>query len=267
VPAQPIEILLVEDNPGDVRFVREMVRDAPDLSIRHVDRLAAGIEHLSAHRVDVVLLDLGLPDSQGLDTLRAVMAVTPSVPVVVLTGHDDEAVGQAAVREGAQDYLVKGRVVEHALTRAVRYAIERGEAQARLRHLNLVLRAIRNVNQLIVHEKDPARLIQEACNLLVETRGYRAVWIAQCRPSGAPSLLAQSGWGDDFEPFAARLRRGEFPPCWDKALAAERELLVLQPPQDCPECPLNVVCGQEWAVVAPLRHGTEQVPRHGGADR
>ena len=121
----PIHVLLVEDNPGDARLVCELVREEPDLRIHHVDRLAAGLSHLAAEHVDVVLLDLGLPDRQGLDTLRAVIQSGCTAPVVILTGRDDEALGRAAVREGAQDYLVKGHVAEYALTRAVRYAIER----------------------------------------------------------------------------------------------------------------------------------------------
>jgi PAS domain S-box-containing protein len=132
VDAQPIHVLLVEDNPGDARFVREMVREVPDLSIHHVERLATAIEHLATQKVDVVLLDLGLPDSQGLETLRTVIKTGGGVPVVVLTGHDDEAVGRAAVRDGAQDYLVKGQVAGQALTRAVRYAIERKGAEQAL---------------------------------------------------------------------------------------------------------------------------------------
>jgi two-component system, cell cycle sensor histidine kinase and response regulator CckA len=132
VQTQPIRVLLVEDNPGDARLVGEMLREVPDLDIHHVDRLAAGLEHLATRKVDVVLLDLGLPDSQGLDSLRAIVGSGCAAPVVVLTGHDDEALGRQAVREGAQDYLVKGRVAEYALTRAVRYAIERKRAEETL---------------------------------------------------------------------------------------------------------------------------------------
>ena len=129
---QTIHVLLVEDNPGDVRMVREMMREVADLEIHNVDSLATGIEQLKARVWDVVLLDLGLPDSQGLGTLRTVMGLGFLVPVVVLTGHDDDALGRAAVREGAQDYLVKGHVVGQALTRAVHYAIERKCAEQAL---------------------------------------------------------------------------------------------------------------------------------------
>ncbi len=142
MPTNPIHVLLVEDNPGDARFVRELVRDEPDLSIHHLDRLSSGLAHLATEQVDVVLLDLGLPDSQGLDSLRAILASGSNAPVVVLTGHDDEALGRAAVREGAQDYLVKGQVAEQALTRAVRYAIERKIAQARFLEQHATLSAV-----------------------------------------------------------------------------------------------------------------------------
>ena len=90
-----IEVLLVEDNEGDVRLVREVLRDAPEIGIHTVDRLSLAVAHLAFQRTDVVLLDLGLPDSQGLDSLRAIFDVAPDVPVIVLTGQDDEALGVA----------------------------------------------------------------------------------------------------------------------------------------------------------------------------
>jgi PAS domain S-box-containing protein len=132
VPKQKIHILLVEDNPGDVRIVCEMVRHTPELEIHNVDGLAAGIAQLNAQKWDLVLLDLGLPDSQGLDTLRGVIKLGSSVPVVVLTGQDDEDIGQIAVQEGAQDYLVKGRIAEQAIARAARFAIERKRIETRI---------------------------------------------------------------------------------------------------------------------------------------
>jgi two-component system cell cycle sensor histidine kinase/response regulator CckA len=125
-----IHLLLVEDNPGDARLVREMLRDAPEIETDVVDRLAPALDRLSAGGIDLVLLDLGLPDSTGLDTVRSVTGAAPSVPVVVLTGHDDEATGTAAVRSGAQDYLMKGQVRADLLCRTLRFALERQRAEA-----------------------------------------------------------------------------------------------------------------------------------------
>jgi signal transduction histidine kinase len=130
-----MKILLIEDNPGDTRLIREMLAEVRSgtLVLECADRLSTGLERLAAGGIDVVLLDLSLPDGQGLDTFVRAHAQTPEVPVVVLTGLDDEALAVQAVREGAQDYLVKGHVDGYSLTRAIRYAIERQRAEEALR--------------------------------------------------------------------------------------------------------------------------------------
>src|SRR5580693_861259 len=125
-----IHVLLVEDNPGDARLFLELVRDtgAGRLKLEHVTRLSAALDRLSNENFDVVLLDLSLPDEQGLATLTRTHAHAPNVPIVVLTGLDDEALAVKAVRAGAQDYLVKGRVDGDLLVRSMRYATERARS-------------------------------------------------------------------------------------------------------------------------------------------
>ncbi len=128
-PPAPLRVLLVEDNPGDAELIAEMLRDdVPDVAsfaIRHVARLADARAELDRSPVDVVLLDLSLPDSHGLDSLQTLRAVAPELPVVVMTGLADDEVALRAVQAGAQDYLVKGRDAAGAVRRAVRYAVER----------------------------------------------------------------------------------------------------------------------------------------------
>ena len=123
----PLRILLVEDNPGDARLIRETLRDAGslDFDLAHADRLAAALPRLEEGAADVVLLDLSLPDAHGLETVNRALAAAPGVPIVVLTGLDDETVAVNAVQAGAQDYLVKGQVEPGVLARALRYAMER----------------------------------------------------------------------------------------------------------------------------------------------
>lgn len=120
-------ILLIEDSPGDARLLREMFseRGAPDTAFTHVQCLRDAEEHLARHAADIILLDLGLPDAQGLEAVRRVRAVAPHVPLVVLTGLDDESLAALALQEGVQDYLVKGQIETRALLRALRYAVER----------------------------------------------------------------------------------------------------------------------------------------------
>ena len=127
-------VLLIEDSPGDARLIREMVAEAGAAPFRlhWVQRLAEGLERLRAGDVDLVLLDLSLPDSLGLDTFDKVYAHSPSVPIVVLTGNDDQGLALSAVKRGAQDYLVKGRLESELLLRSMHYSLERKRYQAEL---------------------------------------------------------------------------------------------------------------------------------------
>ena len=126
-----IRVLLVEDNPGDARLLQESVADVGAsglINLVHVERLSDALERLSKQAFDVILLDLSLPDERGLATLTRTHAHAPGVPIVVLSGMDDEALAARAVRQGAQDYLVKGRADGHLVIRAMRYATERQRA-------------------------------------------------------------------------------------------------------------------------------------------
>lgn len=127
-------VLLIEDNPGDARLIREMVRDMPDsgIVVEHVNRLALGLERLAEGGIDLVLLDLTLPDSRGFPTLRTLQNRSGRVPVIVLTGLEDEELAVAAVRQGAQDYLVKGQIDSMLLVRSLRHARERHTLQQSL---------------------------------------------------------------------------------------------------------------------------------------
>lgn len=122
-----MRLLLVEDNLGDARLLREMCREPSSLALEltHVACLQEAEAHLVVHAPDLIVLDLGLPDAQGLDAVRRVHAAAPRLPLVVLTGLDDESVAVQALQQGAQDYLIKGQLETRGLMRTLRYAIER----------------------------------------------------------------------------------------------------------------------------------------------
>ena len=121
------EVLLVEDNPGDERLLREMFNEQGSnvAELTTVTCMLDAEKHLSDRVVDVVLLDLGLPDAYGIAAVSRAHAAAPSVPLVVLTGFEDEALAAQALQEGAQDYLIKGQIETRGLFRALRYAVER----------------------------------------------------------------------------------------------------------------------------------------------
>jgi len=130
------KVLLIEDNPGDARLIQAMIEEdegAPFV-LHFADRLSLGLEHLSASETALVLLDLSLPDSFGLETFAKVYAHSPTVPIIVLTGNDDATVALSAVKSGAQDYLVKSRLDRELLLRSMHYSIERKRYQVQLEH-------------------------------------------------------------------------------------------------------------------------------------
>lgn len=127
-------ILLVEDNAADARLIEELLKEAGTLfDLTHAERQSTALELLAQRRFDAILLDLGLPDSHGLETLAALVEAARDTPIVVLTGLSDEAVVAQALRQGAEDYLVKGKADGDLLTRAIRYAIERKRGETALR--------------------------------------------------------------------------------------------------------------------------------------
>ncbi len=141
---QWIDVLLVEDSPTDALLAQGSLGESPLFRVTHVQRLDRALEILSQRKMSAVLLDLGLPDSQGLDTLNAVRRHSPGVPVIVLTSRNDDDLAVHSAQGGAQEYLVKGQFQEGNLCRAVRYVIERDRSERALRESELHLRAIIN---------------------------------------------------------------------------------------------------------------------------
>ncbi len=139
-----ISVLLVEDNPGDARLIQELLtKPGPSrFSLECADTLTAAAARLDSGGIDVVLLDLGLPESQGFDTFARVQQRAGAIPIVVLTGADDDDLAARAVQKGAQDYLVKGELSKQLLTRSLRYALERTKIQDAIRESEAKNRAL-----------------------------------------------------------------------------------------------------------------------------
>ncbi len=139
--AEPTRILLVEDDAADAYILRwhllKNPRNRHRFDLEHVEYLGTGLDRLSQDSFEVLLLDLGLPDSLGIETFCRASREAPDIPIIVLSGLDDEDVALSAVREGAQDYLVKSELTGPLLVRSIRYAIERHHMQQSLRSLSL----------------------------------------------------------------------------------------------------------------------------------
>jgi len=157
-----IHLLLIEDNPSDCRLIREVLSEPEAIAVRleRTGELADGLERLAQQAYDAVLLDLHLPDSQGLETLARLRTRAPWLPCVILTDLDDEALAAAAARMGAQDYLIKTQVTAVRLSQAIRHAIEQQRAASGLaRERNLSRTLIDRLRDLINVKDTLSRLV------------------------------------------------------------------------------------------------------------
>ncbi len=204
-----IRVLLIEDDPDDALLIRETLSESSRarFTVDRVDRLSAGLERLDLGGVDVVLLDLGLPDSQGIGTFQTAHDRAPEVPFVVMTGLDDEEVGLSAMRAGAQDYLVKGQVRGELVARSLRYAIERRRLELRLEKaladLDREFRSVADVQisllpselpelpgfEVATHYKPAERAGGDYFDFLPLPRGKTGVLIADVSGHGAPAAV------------------------------------------------------------------------------
>src|SRR5919108_5216042 len=148
-----MRVLLVEDNEDDALLIRETLSETT-LEIKHADRLSTALEQLAKGNFEAVLLDLSLPDAQGLNTIDRVLGQAPAVPIVVLTGLNDEEMAVKAVEQGTQDYLIKGQADRQLLIRSLRYAIQRHRAEERLKERNRELLILRKISETILGSLD-----------------------------------------------------------------------------------------------------------------
>src|SRR5215207_1227039 len=157
---EPIRILLVEDNPGDARLVEVLLSGVDpfgSFNIVHAQCLGEALERLEESAFEVILLDLSLPDSSGLETVNRMRAAALELPVVVLSGQDDEETALQALQNGAEDYLVKGRGDGELMARSIRYSIERKNAEEALRQREKRLEEL--VGKLITAQEEERRRV------------------------------------------------------------------------------------------------------------
>jgi PAS domain S-box-containing protein len=185
-----MKILLIEDNPADADLVAELLPPPFSRQLTTAGTLRAGLKLLSEHDFDIVVTDMQLPDSQGFDTVHAVQQAAPRIPIVVLTGRAGEEMALQTIRMGAQDYLDKSTVNSEILARTLRYAQERFTTHNKIGQLNQVLRTLRNLDQLVIAERNPDKLLDCAARLLVTVCNYDSSLLIHCHDPRQPLAMA-----------------------------------------------------------------------------
>jgi PAS domain S-box-containing protein len=228
-----LNILLIEDNPGDVRLLQEILREVSSVRCQIVPAmsLAAAIDRLAvleSVRFDVILLDLSLPDSQGLATFLNLHRRAANIPIVVLTGSDDETLALTAMQQGAQDYLIKGQVDSNLLLRSIRYAIERERTEAALRQTKIELE-----RRVIERTRDLQHTNQQLqLELLERQRAEAALQISQSRFAGILEIASDAIIAIDAERQITLFNQGaEQIFGYPAAKAIGRSIDLLLPPE------------------------------------
>ncbi|NQT50972.1 response regulator [bacterium] len=270
-------VLLIEDNSGDARLIEVMLNEVHSIPLRFVraSRLAEGMQRLDEGDIDIVLLDLGLPDSGGLDTVKRAHAHAPDTPIIVLTGHDDEVLGVSSVWMGAQDYLVKGQVDSTLLGRAIRYALGRQRLQTEARRASFIDEAtgLYNLRGFLTLADQHVRLAQrkETALLILAVRvdGLADMGTATSRQEANQVLLrVGSALRDTFRgsDVVAALEPGEFAALAIGAGSEHADRIIGRLHQAVEssekECPSHHTLGICAGVVSPKRgakHSAEQL--------
>jgi PAS domain S-box-containing protein len=239
-----IRALLIEDNPGDVRLIEEMLREAKgrNIVLDHCATLAQGFQELSKNTYDIMLLDLSLPDSKGYDTFIKVFSTAPKIPIVVLTGTNDEELAVKSVRTGAQDYLVKSRIDSSLLEKSIAYAIERAGLlrivqqeligrkvmETMLRKVNRALRMLSECNEIVVRASEEQILAEKICHVITTVGEYQFAWIAFTEPDDGkfiqPIAIASSEGSHSPEEASAWFMRDSGSPL-SEALTTRRVIV------------------------------------------
>lgn len=252
-----MNILLIEDNPGDVRIIKEMLSEIENLDFElHVaENLKSGIKTVKSDAtLDIILLDLGLPKSRGLDTLNSILNVVTNIPVVILTGLQDTEIAFKAVQKGAQDYLVKGDINKNVLRRVMQYSMERNKLQVKLESVNKLLNSIRDINRLIVQEKNLRSLMKRACESMVKIGSFSGCSVSLFdTEKGELSISVSVGepqysrdWSlaeDDME---------NIPECIRESIVTG-EMKIINDLDNCEECSYKVEHKNWKTILLPLK--------------
>ncbi|MCW3988248.1 MAG: PAS domain S-box protein, partial [Candidatus Bathyarchaeota archaeon] len=255
----PLRVLIIEDSEDDALLLaREIKKNNYDVTFRRVDTSDAMSEALNQQKWDIIISDYEMPHFSVSEALELLRNSGLDLPFIIVSGVIGEEAAVNSLKAGAHDFIMKSNFSR--LIPAIKRELNEAEvrrskriAEKKLKHLNLVLRAIRSVNQLIIREKDRDRLLKSTCENLIENREYYNAWIILLDESGEFLRHAEAGLGKDFLPMVAQLKRGDLPTCCLQALRQEGVVSIKDPSSTCSDCPLAKKFPLRGALAVPLK--------------
>lgn len=230
-----LTILLVEDNPGDVDLIRLMLAETETVTfaVKPAHTLSEAMGFLKENSIDLVLLDLGLPDSGGLDTFLTLHAAASDVPIIILTGNYDQEASVTAVKEGAQDYLVKGQINQNLIVRAIRYALERKQAEDNIRRQISITKAINRILQYSFKDMNDEAVVSLCLSEAEALTGSRFGWFGEVNQSGTliifPLNVSERQTPGSASPQSTLSQTNEITTVFERMLRDGQPLMINEP--------------------------------------
>jgi PAS domain S-box-containing protein len=244
-----LRILHVDDNESDQELIGlNLRRVLKDHVLDKAESCDQALKRLSSEEYDCLLCDYQMPGMTGLELLKLLRSGGDETPFIFLTGQGNEEIAAEALRSGADDYFTKDLGFAHY------HQDERRIADERIKHLNLVLKAIRQVNQLITKESDIKKVLSDSCACLIETRGYKSAWIALMSESGCFNGVVGHGLGEEFSFFKDSLLAGNDVECISRAQEQHGMFEVGADWEGCETCPLHESKSGNGSMVVRLEH-------------
>lgn len=287
-------ILIVDDQPQDIELLEAHLVPQGYEIVKAASGEEA-LEKLSSNQIELILMDVLMPGMDGFEVTRRIRQDTAHrlIPIILITALQETEARVKGIEAGCNDFLSKpldkmelfARVrsllqvkayndlmrdyqieleaMVTSRTEELRQALEnlqqeitqRKREEKRVHHLTFVLHALRNVNQLITHEKDRDKLLSRTCEILTETRGFKSAWIGIPKSEGGLLTAAESGIGEKFNAVLTELERGAWPECYRQAMDTSDVVLIGNPAIQCIKCPLSSNYQDALPLAGALRHG------------
>ena len=253
--------VLIVDDDQSARRTLTLILERKGFDVVTASSVQEGLERAGNGPFNVGLLDIKLPDGKGVDLLAPLKERQPDIELIMVTGYASTETAIQALNEGATAYITKPLNMDEVLLEVrkildkQRIVAAKRAAEEQTEHVNAVLRAIRGVNQLIVQETDRDRLIQRACESLIETRGYLSALIVLKDGDHGIARVAAAGLRERTGQLRRMVERGQFPLCARRALDTLDVVLMDATAEDCEVCPLRACAGVDTGMAVALEHG------------